>query len=341
MAIIHTGSDADLSFLASVLRAGGLVAVPTETVYGLAANAFNADACRRIFEVKRRPAHDPMIVHAATRTAADSVAFFNTLADELVARFWPGPLTLVLRKRPLVPEVVTSGRPTVAVRVPAHPLFRTLLDRAGLPLAAPSANPFGYVSPTTAEHVQQSLGDVIDHILDGGPCAVGLESTILDATNPQDPVILRLGATPREDLERALGRPVRVHVRRPGDDSGPVEAPEGVSAAAGERAPGMLDQHYSPRTHLELRDHAFSEEELAAPVDGVARVCYRRPTGPTAPGVHWLTTDGDPAEAARRLFALMRELDGAGYAQLVFEPAPADGLGAAINDRLRRAAGRG
>ncbi len=193
MAIIHSGSDSDLIFLASVLRAGGVVAVPTETVYGLAANAFNADACRRIFEIKGRPAHDPLIVHTASRIAADSVAQFNVLADELAPRFWPGPLTMVLRKRPLVPGIVTSDRATVAVRVPAHPLFRALLERSGLALAAPSANPFGYVSPTSAAHVQDSLGHAIDHILDGGPCAVGVESTILDATNPHDPVILRVG----------------------------------------------------------------------------------------------------------------------------------------------------
>ncbi len=337
MAIIHSGSESDLTFLASVLRAGGLVAVPTETVYGLAASAFNADACRRIFEVKGRPAYDPLIVHAASRTVADSVAFFNTLADELVARFWPGPLTLVLRKRPLVPSIVTSDRTTVAVRVPAHPLFRALLDRCALPLAAPSANPFGYVSPTCAEHVQQSLGNAIDHILDGGPCAVGVESTILDATTPQDPVILRLGGVPREELERAIGRTIRVHQRSAGESA--LDSENGN--ATGEPAPGMLDQHYSPRTPLTLRDRAFTTEELRSGDQQVARVCFRQPEiAAPAPGVHALTTDGNLGHAAQRLFALMRELDDAGYAHIEFEPAPGDGLGAAINDRLRRAAAR-
>jgi L-threonylcarbamoyladenylate synthase len=265
------------------------------------------------------------------------VAQFNVLADELAPRFWPGPLTLVLRKRPLVPGIVTSGRATVAVRVPAHPLFRTLLERSGLPLAAPSANPFGYISPTCAGHVEQSLGHAIDHILDGGPCAVGVESTILDASNPHDPVILRLGGIPREDLERALGRPVRVHHRK-------TDAPAAASAAngeaAGELAPGMLDRHYQPRTPLELLGRAFTSDELRADsTGGAARVCFRKPDGELAHrGVYWLSEEGNLAEAARRLFALLRELDGSGFARLIFEPAPADGLGAAINDRLRRAA---
>lgn len=332
MATIHSGSESDLIFLASVLRAGGLVAVPTETVYGLAANAFDPAACRRIFAVKGRPAYDPLIVHAASRTIAESVALFNRLADELVARFWPGPLTLVLRKRPLVPGIVTAERLTVAVRVPAHPLFRELLDRCGLPLAAPSANPFGYVSPTCAEHVQSHLGSAIDHILDGGPCTVGIESTIVDATNPDDPVILRLGGVPREDLERALGRTIRVHQR---------SEPEvtSVESAAGELAPGMLDQHYSPRTPLVLRDRAFSVDELAAPIPGCARVCARQPERACA-HVYGLSEHGDPADAARRLFALLRQLDAAGYERIECELLPDTGLGAAINDRLRRAAAR-
>ena len=336
MAIIHSGSDSDLIFLASVLRAGGVVAVPTETVYGLAANAFNADACRRIFEIKGRPAHDPLIVHAASRIAADSVAQFNVLADELAPRFWPGPLTMVLRKRPLVPGIVTSGRATVAVRVPAHPLFRALLERSGLALAAPSANPFGYVSPTSAAHVQDSLGHAIGHILDGGPCAVGVESTILDATNPHDPVILRVGGVPREDIERALGRTVRVHQRA-------AHAPASGSSdlALGELAPGMLDKHYSPRTPLELRDRAFTDEELRTHAESVALVCFRKPAANgSASHVYWLSDSGSMTEAARRLFALLRELDAAGYQRIVFEPVPAEGLGVAINDRLRRAASK-
>jgi L-threonylcarbamoyladenylate synthase len=261
------------------------------------------------------------------------VAQFNVLADELAPRFWPGPLTLVLRKRPLVPGIVTSGRATVAVRVPAHPLFRALLERSGLALAAPSANPFGYVSPTSAGHVQESLGHAIDHILDGGPCAVGIESTILDASNPHDPVILRLGGVPREDLERALGRPVRVHLRKSGEPA----ATNGD--AVGELAPGMLDRHYSPRTPLELLERTFTRDELFDREGGVARVCFRKPTtDPAGRGVFWLSEEGNAAEAARRLFALLRELDHGGFTRLVFEAAPVDGLGAAINDRLRRAA---
>jgi L-threonylcarbamoyladenylate synthase len=342
VATIHSGSESDLSFLASVLRAGGLVAVPTETVYGLAANAFNVDACRQIFAVKGRPAYDPLIVHAASRTAADSVAFFNVLADELAPRFWPGPLTLVLRKRPLVPGIVTSGRSTVAVRVPAHPLFRALLERSGLALAAPSANPFGYISPTTAAHVEESLGHAIDHILDGGPCAVGVESTILDASNPHDPVILRLGGIPRDVLERALGRPVRIHQREAAAEAARTPVANGEpSNPVGELAPGMLDRHYSPRTPLEVRDRAFTTDELRQDDSAVARVCFRRPPVETgARDIFWLSETGDVVEAARGLFALLRQLDGESYQRLVFEPAPSAGLGAAINDRLRRAAAK-
>lgn len=333
MATIHNGSESDLNFLARVLRAGGVVAVPTETVYGLAANALDAAACRQIFALKERPAHDPLIVHVASRTMADSVAHLNKLADELAPRFWPGPLTLVLRKRPTVPDVVTAGRATVAVRVPAHPLLHALLVRSGLPLAAPSANLFGGVSPTSAAHVQQSLGDRIDHILDGGECTIGIESTIVDAREPHDPVILRLGGLPREDIERVLGRPVRVHER---------SAETRANEPGGELAPGMLDRHYSPRTPLELRAGAFSASELSAPIAGVARVCFQRPAtaATTHSDTYWLTETGDLGEAARRLFALLRELDARGYARLIFEPAPAHGLGAAINDRLRRAAAK-
>ena len=334
MATIHTGSAADLDFLADIVRSGGLVAVPTETVYGLAANALDAAACARIFQAKGRPAYDPLIVHVASRSHAGDVAIFNAPAETLAARFWPGPLTLVLPRKACVPDVVTSGRATVAVRMPAHPLMRALLARSGLPLAAPSANPFGYISPTTAEHVQTGLGDRIEHILDGGPCTVGVESTIVDVRDPADPIVLRPGGLPLEALERALGRPVRLH--RPTPPS-PDQAPAHPEA---ELAPGMLERHYSPSTPLVLREAPFSSDELRRPAPGVARVCLARPPADSAGDVWWLSTAGNLEEAAHRLFALLRELDRGAFKRIEAEPAPQTGLGFAINDRLRRAAAR-
>ncbi len=339
MATIYKGSDSDLFFLSERLRAGELVAVPTETVYGLAANALDAAACRRIFEAKDRPAHDPLIVHVADRQAADAIAELNEPAALLAARFWPGPLSLILPKKSAIPDIVTSGRPTVAVRVPAHPLMRALLERCRLPLAAPSANPFGYVSPTTVEHVQAGLGERIAYILDGGPCAVGVESTIVDARDPEDPVILRPGGLAREAIENALGRPARLHARAP-EQSRASHAP---GDPASELAPGMLDRHYSPRTPVVLRDRPFAPEDLENTPPGIARVCIRRPTtvsplsGERPAQVFWLSESGNLEQAARRLFALMRELDAAGFARIEFEPAPPSALGLAINDRLRRA----
>ncbi|MGH8017736.1 MAG: L-threonylcarbamoyladenylate synthase [Opitutaceae bacterium] len=340
MATIYKGSDSDLFFLSERLRAGELVAVPTETVYGLAANALDAGACRRIFEAKERPAHDPLIVHVANRQAAENIAVFNEAASLLAIRFWPGPLSLVLPKKPAIPDILTSGRPTVAVRVPAHPLMHALLERCRLPLAAPSANPFGYVSPTTVEHVQHGLGERIKYILDGGPCAVGVESTIVDARDADDPVILRPGGLAREAIEQALGRPVRVHAGST-QQSRASRAPEDP---AGELAPGMLDRHYSPRTPVVLRKRPFTPEELENAPPGVARVCIQKPTTLAARSagrlerIFWLSESGDIDEAARRLFALMRELDATGFARIEFEPAPSSALGLAINDRLRRAA---
>jgi L-threonylcarbamoyladenylate synthase len=345
VATIYEGSDSDLFFLSERLRAGELVAVPTETVYGLAAHALDAEACARVFAAKGRPSYDPLIVHVLDLDAARQIAEFNPPAFALAARFWPGPLTLVLPKAPSVPDIVTSGRPTVAVRVPAHPVMRSLLARCRLPLAGPSANPFGYVSPTTAAHVQAGLGDRIDHILDGGPCTIGVESAIVDVRDPADPVLLRPGGVPREAIEHALARPVRIHTTAPRpSNAAPVDP-------AGELAPGMLDRHYSPRTPVVLRSGPFPSEVLQQPADGTARVFFARPSAITAGSeaetvrrrgdIRWLSESGDPAEAAHNLFALMRALDADGHARLEFEPAPAHGLGPAINDRLRRAAARG
>lgn len=317
---LHRPTPANLRRLAAVLRDGGLVAIPTETVYGLAAHALDAKACRAIFRAKGRPANDPLIVHVLDLAHAEQLAEFNEAARRLTCAFWPGPLTLVLPKKPCVPGIVTSGGPTVALRAPAHPLARRLLKLAGVPLAAPSANPFSYISPTTATHVQDGLGARIPHILDGGACLVGVESTVLDLTRPTRPRILRPGAVSATDLAKVLGRRVTT-LRR-----------------AGKRllAPGLLARHYSPRTPLRV-------VARPGPADAdTAVVWLRRPTGRPTPGAYWLSERGSLEEVARNLYHVLRQADAAGHRQILIERVPptAGGLAAAIHDRITRAAAK-
>ncbi len=318
------GTPRNLRFLAGKLRAGELVAVPTETVYGLAANALDAKACAGIFRAKRRPANDPLIVHLHSARQLPTVCIPNAAARRLAQIYWPGPLTLVLPKTAAIPDIVTSGGDSVAVRVPAHPLFRKLLALAGIPVAAPSANPFGYVSPTTSEHVRHGLGKRIKFVLEGGPTQIGLESTILDLRDERRPRLLRPGAITRAQLERTLGRPIAVARKR-----------RGPQANEAQDAPGMLKRHYSPRTpvvlHRRIRDAGSSTE---------AYVFFRRPAATRGTNVFWLHESGDAAAAARKLFALLRQLDRAGFTRLHVELAPGHGMADAINDRLRRAAAR-
>jgi L-threonylcarbamoyladenylate synthase len=305
---------------ARVLRRGGLVAFPTETVYGLGADAFQPLAVARVFEVKARPSFDPLIVHLAD---AAGLALVSPSRDPriaaLAARFWPGPLTLVLARRPEVPDLVTAGLDTVGVRVPAHPAARALIEAAGTPVAAPSANPFGYVSPTTAAHVADLLGGSVDLVLDGGPCRVGVESTILSLA-AEPPAILRPGGVAREALEEILGH--GLHAALPGDV--PV-------------APGQLPRHYATRTALRV----LPGPAAAAPAGGgrVGLLAF----GPGAAGegyaaVEVLAPDGSPETAASRLFAALRRLDAAGLDLIHAEPCRETGIGHAIMDRLRRAA---
>lgn len=321
---IYCGTPRQLSFLARRLRAGELVAVPTETVYGLAADALNARACRRIFTVKGRPAHDPLIVHLASRRDLARVAVPNEAARLLAAAFWPGPLTLVLPKTAAVPDVVSAGLPSVAVRLPSHPLFRRLLRLAGTPLAAPSANPFGYVSPTTADHVRRGLGGRIRHILDGGPARVGLESTIVDLRDPRRPRLLRPGAITHRELVRVLGRPVSRP--RPAARTAPI-------------APGQLARHYSPHTPVTLHPRLADRPGTVRSRDE-AWLFLRKPRRAGGANVFWLDPRGDLAGAARRLFSTLRRLDAAGFRRIHVEQARGAGLAEAINDRLRRAAAR-
>jgi L-threonylcarbamoyladenylate synthase len=319
---VHTPTPANLRRLAAALRRGDLVAIPTETVYGLAAHALDATACRAIFQAKRRPANDPLIVHVLDLAAAETLADFNPAARRLARRFWPGPLTLVLPKKPCVPGIVTSGGPTVAIRAPAHPLARRLLRLAKIPLAAPSANLFGYISPTTADHVRDGLGKRIAHILDGGMCTVGVESTVLDMTTPAKPRILRPGAVTAAELEKFLG--VKVHGAR------------SRSARGRQPAPGMLERHYSPRTPLVLGRPA------GAVPPREAFVLLRQPREKTGGNVFWLSRRGALAEVARNLYGVLRQADAGRFRRIHVEPVPgeAGGLAAAINDRLRRAAAK-
>jgi L-threonylcarbamoyladenylate synthase len=321
---VHAPTPANLRRLAAALRQGELVAIPTETVYGLAAHALDAKACRAIFQAKRRPANDPLIVHVLDLGHAEELADFNPAARRLARRFWPGPLTLVLPKKACVPGIVTSDGPTVAIRAPAHPLARRLLRLVKIPLAAPSANLFGYISPTTAAHVREGLGARIPHILDGGASTVGVESTVLDMTNPKKPRVLRPGAVTASQLEKFLG--VKVHGAKSRD------------ARARQLAPGMLERHYSPRTPLVLGRIPTG----TAPA-GVAVVLLRQPPGKkTAKHIYWLSKRGALNEVARNLYDVLRRADAGRYRQIRVEPLPADasGLAAAINDRLKRAAAK-
>jgi L-threonylcarbamoyladenylate synthase len=324
---LYRGTPRNLAFLARRLRAGELVAVPTETVYGLAANALNARACEKIFRAKGRPTHDPLIVHIHALAQLDALAKTNDAARLLAKKFWPGPLTLVLPKKSSVPAIVTAGLPSVAIRMPRHPLMRRLLRRCGLPLAAPSANPFGYVSPTTAGHVRTGLGQKIRFILDGGPTSIGLESTIVDVRDPQRPRLLRPGAISREQIEAVLGKKLSSAGKR-------------LRPKAPRPAPGLLARHYSPRTPLIL--HKKISPRLAAKSNAAeAWLFFAQPRELTGPNIFCLDARGDARRAARQLFGLLRTLDGCKFKKIHAELAPGHGLAEAINDRLRRAAAAG
>ena len=305
---------------AKIIRAGGVVAFPTETVYGLGADAFNAEAVARIFEIKGRPRFDPLIVHVGDIGTARSVsAEFPPQAVRLAERFWPGPLTLILPKKRIIPGIVTAGMPTVALRMPAHPAALELIHRAGKPIAAPSANPFGRISPTTAEHVLEQLGDSADLIIDGGRCTVGVESTIVSLTGER-PLLLRAGGTPAEEIEEVLG---------------PLDSP--VHSSGPPESPGRLDSHYAPKTPFYLRSEAPS-------LPGSCRtglLTFREPDGAEVyAAVEVLSKEGSLREAAANLFAAMHRLDAMDLDAILADPLPEEGLGRAVNDRLRRASKR-
>jgi len=316
---------APIARAAEVLRRGGLVAFPTETVYGLGANALNAEAVRRIFEAKDRPANNPVIVHVAeVEQARQLVADWPLAAERLAGRFWPGPLTLVLPRRDIIPDMVTAGGPTVAVRMPAHPVALALIRAAGVPVAAPSANRSTQLSPTLAEHVLHGLQGRIDLVLDGGPTSGGLESTVLDLTSPS-PRVLRPGLVSRTELEAILGPVV-----------GPVVAPD---VAASLPSPGMLPRHYAPRTPVECAEHgALRVKELLEAGLRVGRLALPGSSGPERSGATTVVMPADASAYAASLYATLHALDARGLDRIVVDLPPNGEEWLAIRDRLRRAA---
>lgn len=318
----NTEVGTDLDKAVALLRAGELVAIPTETVYGLAGNALAEAAVTRIFRVKDRPTFDPLIVHLARwEQATDYVDHIPAPAQRLAAAFLPGPLTLLLPRRDCIPDLVTAGSPRVAVRVPAHPLTQALLARLDFPLAAPSANPFGYISPTTPAHVVRQLGGKIPYVLDGGPARVGVESTIV-GFDGERAIVLRKGGIAIEAIEAALGQPVAVQEH---STSNPA-------------APGMLASHYAPRVRIVVGDDLTALAARFADRQ-VGVLAFQRPL----PGIdearqQVLSPTGDLAESAQRFFAALRQLDEMNLDLILAEWLPEIGLGRAINDRLRRAA---
>ena len=303
----------------TLLEAGQVIGIPTETVYGLAANALKAEAVAKIFEAKNRPSFDPLIVHIAYPSEVEKYAsVFAGPARDLALKFWPGPLTLLLPKKPIIPHLTTSGLDTVGLRCPNHPLALALLRQLNFPLAAPSANPFGYVSPTKAQHVQDQLGDKIPFILDGGFSRVGLESTIVGFENGT-PVIYRLGGLSVEAIEAVVGK---VEVK--------------LYSSSNPKTPGQLTSHYSPSKKVVIGD-----------IDSLIRQHYGKSVGilsfKTQYGLenaYVLSASGSLTEAAQNLFGMLRELDQLSVEVILTELVPDAGLGRAINDRLKRASAK-
>ena len=312
---LRRADAAAIAEAAGILRAGGLIAFPTETVYGLGADATDDDAIAGIFAAKDRPSFNPLIVHVADAAAAAALVAFTPEAERLAAAFWPGALTLVLPRRPDcgISLLCSAGLDSLGVRAPAHPVAQRLLAACGRPLAAPSANRSGRISPTTAAHVAESLGARVPLILDGGPCTVGLESTVLDLTGPR-PLLLRPGGITETEIQAVVGP-----LARPA--AGETERP---------RSPGQLESHYAPGRPLRL------EATTVGPREALLAFGPGAPAGAAA--TVNLSPGGDLIEAAARLFAALHELDRPELEAIAVMPIPEEGLGRAINDRLRRAA---
>lgn len=320
----QTADPGEIERAAQFLRAGGLVAFPTETVYGLGANALDAEAVARIYAVKGRPGTSPLIVHVASIDMAQSlVANWPENANRLARRFWPGPLTLVLEKQlenqPVIPAIVTAGLPTVGLRMPAHPIALALIRAAGVPLAAPSANRFGELSPTTADHVRRSLGNAVDFILDGGPCQVGIESTVLSLTEPK-PILFRPGGISRTELEAIIGPVVSAQ-----------EVQAGALRTGAHPAPGLHPRHYSPRTTLYL----VSNGKLPAQGRGIY---LQHASPPNRPDIKTIQMPTAVADYAAALYEKLHEADTANVDWIAVDLPPNAPDWEAVQDRLRRAA---
>lgn len=299
------------------LLAGQLIGIPTETVYGLAGNATDSDSVARIFKVKNRPHFDPLIVHLPDLQRIEQYAqFIPEKALLLLEQYAPGPITVILKKRDLIPDLATSGLSTAAFRIPRHPLTLKLLKALDFPLAAPSANPFGYVSPTTAQHVIDQLGGSIPYVLDGGPCEVGVESTIVDFSEKM-PKVLRFGGLSQEDIEQVIGQ---VHVQ--------------TYSSSHPAAPGMLLNHYAPSVPIK------PFECFASGAYTKAALLTLKPKEYEGMDVFPLSASGSLLEASKHLFALLRKLDSQDYDIIYYQEVPDIGLGRAINDRLRRASAK-
>lgn len=320
----------DIEEVAQILRDGGVVVVPTETVYGLAANALSESACRKIFELKNRPLIDPLIVHIFSLDQAHILSDFGAEASALAAAFWPGPLTIIVRKKEVVPGIVTAQRDTVALRMPRHNLLRRILLRTKVPLAAPSANRFSYVSPTRLDHLENALGKAAAVAVDGGPCEFGVESSIIDVSQGECPTLLRPGAVSKSMLEGILKCEVALGNK-------PLDKGE----SCGLPSSGLFKKHYSPHATM---IYPATQEDLAETGQGKVAAVYfhrRKDQAPaTAIDRFWLSENGDPAEAARNLYHLLQTLDTKGYEHIYVEQAPMEGIGAALHDRLQRATGR-
>lgn len=315
----------DISQAKRVLDAGELVAIPTETVYGLAGNALNPVAVASIFETKNRPSFDPLIVHIPSLEAAENyVIDIPDPLRKLAEQFWPGPLTLLLPRKNTIPDIVTSGLERVAIRVPDHSLTLELLSQLDFPLAAPSANPFGYISPTSPQHVDAQLGERISYILDGGKCRVGLESTIV-GMEENEIVVYRLGGLEISEIERIVGEvTVKSH------------------SSSNPQSPGLLESHYAPTKPFILGnlEELIAERKRQGIDFAVLSLVQSFPAIPTGNQIA-LSTKGDLKEAATNLFAAMRTLDASNASVILAELMPEEGLGKAINDRLKRAATKG
>ena len=316
----EVGSDTNKA--AALLKAGELVAIPTETVYGLAANALDTAAVVKIFEAKNRPAFDPLIVHV--KAVSEFFAYAEEIPEpalQLAESVCPGPVTFIFKKKNKIPDLVTSGHPTVGLRVPNHLLTLELLNQLDFPLAAPSANPFGFTSPTSAQHVQEQLGKKVPYILDGGECQVGLESTIIDFSSTK-PRILRLGGLSLEFIEEALGEKVAIQ-----------------TSSSNPQAPGMLISHYNPGKPVLVGEVDKRIGELANERIGVLAFNHFVPGIPRE-NQRILSPSGDLAEAARNFFGMLRSFNAMPVDVVLAEWLPDEGLGRAINDRLKRAAAK-